>query len=170
MIETAPETANETARAGDVLAKDGTSLRIRHWPVTSAEPWATLLLVHMPEARREGFDVESIPSDYLRELVSLVKAGVFAKEAVPDVLRAMARDGSRASEAVATLGLTRATPEEIDRVVAEVVSANRPMIAERGREAESALMGLAMERLRGRADGRAVSEAVRRHLERAIAG
>jgi len=129
---------------------------------------ATVLLVHMPEIRREGLDVDAIPSDYLRELVSLVKAGAFAKEAVPDVLRAMARNRSRASEAAAGLGLTRAPPEEIDRVVSEVVAGNRALIKARRENAESALMGLAMERLRGRADGRAVSEALRFHLRKAL--
>jgi len=125
---------------------------------------ATILLVHMPEIRREGLDVDAVPSDYLRELVSLVKGRTFAKEAVPNVLRSMARTGSRAGEAAAHLGLTRASPEEIDRVVGEIVAANRALIEERGENAESALMGLAMERLRGRADGRAVNEALRRHL------
>jgi acylglycerol lipase len=27
-------------------ARDGTSLRLRHWPVPAGEPWATMLLVH----------------------------------------------------------------------------------------------------------------------------
>ncbi len=34
------------ARVDHVAARDGTSLLIRHWPVGSGEPWATMLLVH----------------------------------------------------------------------------------------------------------------------------
>lgn len=34
------------ARVEHVLARDGTSLLTRHWPVASGEPWASLLLVH----------------------------------------------------------------------------------------------------------------------------
>jgi acylglycerol lipase len=34
------------ARVDHVGARDGTTLLIRHWPVPSGEPWATLLLVH----------------------------------------------------------------------------------------------------------------------------
>jgi alpha-beta hydrolase superfamily lysophospholipase len=34
------------ARVDHVVARDGTSLLIRHWPVTSGDPWATVLLVH----------------------------------------------------------------------------------------------------------------------------
>ena len=34
------------ARVDHVVARDGTSLLIRHWPVSSGDPWATMLLVH----------------------------------------------------------------------------------------------------------------------------
>ena len=34
------------ARVDHVAARDGTSLLVRHWPVRSGEPWATMLLVH----------------------------------------------------------------------------------------------------------------------------
>jgi acylglycerol lipase len=34
------------ARVDHVAARDGTSLLIRHWPVPTGEPWATMLLVH----------------------------------------------------------------------------------------------------------------------------
>src|SRR5207244_10657866 len=60
---------------------------------------ATVLLYTFGELRREGFDVDAIPVDHLRELFSLLKAGRFAKEAVPEIVREMARTRSRASEA-----------------------------------------------------------------------
>ena len=34
------------ARVDHVAARDGTTLLVRHWPVSSGEPWATMLLVH----------------------------------------------------------------------------------------------------------------------------
>jgi len=34
------------ARVDHVAARDGTSLLVRHWPVTVGEPWAAMLLVH----------------------------------------------------------------------------------------------------------------------------
>ncbi|HYK94821.1 MAG TPA: alpha/beta hydrolase [Candidatus Dormibacteraeota bacterium] len=34
------------SQVDEVGARDGTALRIRHWPVTSGEPWASMLLVH----------------------------------------------------------------------------------------------------------------------------
>jgi acylglycerol lipase len=34
------------ARVEHVAARDGTTLLVRHWPVPTGEPWATMLLVH----------------------------------------------------------------------------------------------------------------------------
>src|SRR5215213_1260940 len=34
------------ARVDHVGARDGTALLLRHWPVTSGEPWASMLIVH----------------------------------------------------------------------------------------------------------------------------
>ncbi len=34
------------ARVDHATARDGTSLLVRHWPVASGEPWASMLLVH----------------------------------------------------------------------------------------------------------------------------
>src|SRR5437899_4299957 len=57
---------------------------------------ASVLLYSFGELRREGLDVDGIPLDHLRELFSLLKAGRFAKEALPGLVREMA--GPRARE------------------------------------------------------------------------
>ena len=36
----------DAARVDHVAARDGTSLLVRHWPVSPGEPWASMLLVH----------------------------------------------------------------------------------------------------------------------------
>lgn len=36
----------DAARVEHVSARDGTSLLVRHWPVETGEPWASMLLVH----------------------------------------------------------------------------------------------------------------------------
>ena len=126
---------------------------------------ASVLLYTFGELRREGFDVDEIPLDHLRELFSLLKAGRFAKEATPELVREMARTRSRASEALAVLGVTRMSREDLESIVDEVLRASHDLISARGDAAEKALMGQVMERVRGRADGRLVSEVLHAHLE-----
>ena len=131
---------------------------------------ATVLLYNFSELRRESLDVDGIPVDRLRELFSLLKAGQFAKEAVPDVLREMARRGVRASEALSSLGVKGMSAEELESIVDAVLEESEDMIQARGEQAEKALMGRVMERVRGRADGKLVSDLLRARLAARVSG
>lgn len=124
---------------------------------------ATVLLYNFGELRREGLDVDAIPVDHLRELFALLKDGRFAKEAIPDILREMAR-GVRASAAIEALGVRGLKREELDSIVDEIVAASADIIKTRGDAAEKILMGRVMERVRGRADGKLVSEVLHARL------
>ena len=125
---------------------------------------ATVLLYSFAELRREGLPVDEIPVDHLRELFSLLKAGRFAKEAVPDLLREMARHGLRASGALAALGVRELSRQELERIIDEILDASAELVESRGAAAEKAIMGRVMEKVRGRADGKVVSETVRKRL------
>src|SRR5213593_4542191 len=126
---------------------------------------ASVLLYTFGELRREGFDVDGIPVDHLRELFSLLKAGRFAKEAVPEIVREMARTRYSASEATGTLGVTQLSRQDLESIVDEVLRASQDLIASRGEAAEKALMGEVMKRVRGRADGKLVSQLLHDRLE-----
>ena len=126
---------------------------------------ASVLLYSFGELRREGLDVDGIPLDHLRELFSLLKAGRFAKEALPDLVREMAGSRTRASEALMTLGVKGLSRPDLQSIVDEVIRDSEDLISTRGDAAEKALMGRVMERVRGRADGKIVSDAVRTSLE-----
>jgi glutamyl-tRNA(Gln) amidotransferase subunit E len=121
---------------------------------------ATVLLYHYSELRREGLDVDGIPEDHLRELFSLLKAGRFAKEAIPDLLRQMAVTRGRASDALRTVGVVGLSRAEVERIVGEMLDASTDLLRSRGEGAEKGIMGRVMEKVRGRADGKMVSEIV----------
>ena len=130
---------------------------------------ATVLLYALPELRREGLDVDGIPEDHLRELFSLLKANQFAKEAIPGLLREMARTGTRASQALVAVGMHGLPRAEVERIVEEVLQSSEDLLASRGTGAEKGLMGRVMERVRGRADGKIVSEILRERLRERLA-
>ncbi len=136
----------------------------------SGEPTlvASTLLYTFGELRREGLPVDAIPEDRVKELFSQVKAGTFSKEAVPGVLRGMARGGASAADAAKALGLAGADRAEVERAVDEAIAASRDLIAKRGEAAAAPLMGRVMETLRGRADGKLVNEVLRERLKAAI--
>ncbi len=125
---------------------------------------ANALTYQFSEIRREGIDVDAIPLDRLREMFRMWRDGAFAKEAIPEILRHMARERTDVTTAVATLGFGVLSEAQLDAILGEVVAANEEMVRERGEKALGPLMGVAMERLRGRADGRIVSEKLRQRI------
>jgi len=129
---------------------------------------ATVLLYTFGELRRDSLNVDGIPVDHLRELFSLLKAGRFAKEAIPDLLRVMARRGVRASEAITSLGVKGLTRRELEEIVDAVLEESADLIAARKEAAERPLMGRVMERVRGRADGKLVSEVLQERLAKRL--
>jgi len=140
----------------DEIVRDGADPRLA----------ASVLLYQFAEIRREGIDVDSISPEETKATFALVREGAFAKEAIPDVFRHMARSKATAADAVVQLGLARASQEDVERIVEEIIASNPNLVSERGEGAFAPLMGLVMERLRGRADGKVVSEVLRARLRK----
>jgi glutamyl-tRNA(Gln) amidotransferase subunit E len=116
---------------------------------------------------REGVDVSSLKEEELMEVFRLVDRGKAAKEAIPDILRALASGKAKtAKEALEKLGLRGIGEEELDRIVDEVIAQNLNVIKEKGAHAFGLIMGRVMAKVRGKIDGAKVSEAVKRKLER----
>jgi len=84
---------------------------------------------------------------------------------LPGLVREMARTRSRASETIAFLGVTQLSRQELESIVDEMLRASQELIASRGEAAEKALMGDVMKRVRGRADGKLVSQVLHERLE-----
>ena len=126
---------------------------------------ATTLEETLVSLRREGVRVEVIQKAALEELFAGVAKGKLAKEAVPEVLKEVAR-GVRVRAAIEKLKLAAMGRTELRKLVREVVANNRELIKRRGRAAIAPLMGILMERVRGRADGKLVHELLRRELKK----
>jgi glutamyl-tRNA(Gln) amidotransferase subunit E len=127
---------------------------------------ASLFVVTLRGLRGKGVDVESIEDSKLEELVDLIAKNVIAKEAAEKVLEEIARNpGEPVAKIVERLGLQRITVEQAEAIVEEIVRANIEEVKRRGVKAHSYIMGKAMERLRGRIDGKIVAEIVKRKIE-----
>src|SRR5436853_864239 len=131
---------------------------------------ATALTYVANELGREGYDFDKIPEDNLRELFSLLKAGQFSKEAIPQVAKIMVDDNARASDALRILKVSGLDKKELTRIVEEVLKSSTDLIDSRGSEAEKDLMGRLMERVRGRADGKLVSDVLHERLAEHLRG
>ncbi len=105
-------------------------------------------------------------ADLLDELLRAIDTGRFAKEGLPEVLRALAEGAPSLDAAIRSTGLEGLTPQELARLAAELVRANAELVRKDGPRAFSPLMGDLMKQVRGRRDGREVAEELRRAIER----
>jgi glutamyl-tRNA(Gln) amidotransferase subunit E len=55
--------------------------------------------------------------------------------------------------------------EDVEKIIAEIVSSNAKMVEERGMGAMGPLMGMAMKQLKGKADGKLVNKLLRDKLQ-----
>jgi glutamyl-tRNA(Gln) amidotransferase subunit E len=123
------------------------------------------VLVDLPSRlAREGVQESAIALPVLSEVLGAVDSGQTAKEAVPDILKAIGSRGLSVSEAIAALGVQLAGESQVRSVVDAVVQRHQAMITERGDAVFSLLMGEAMKELRGKADGAVVSRILREKL------
>jgi len=125
---------------------------------------ATTLLYTFTELRREGVDVDSISTTALKGMLEEHARGRVAKEVVPDVLRGLAQ-GKDLNRVLTDVGVVVLSDEQLQKAVDEILLENEDLMNERGEKAHSALMGIAMERLRGRASGKKISEILRSRLK-----
>jgi glutamyl-tRNA(Gln) amidotransferase subunit E len=124
-----------------------------------------LLIQDLPSLRASGLTIE--PSDaLLSDVLAAQEQGEFAKEGIPLVVAELLRGAASISAAAERAGFSVLSTSELDRIVEEIVAANRDVIRKRGESAFSPLMGDVMKVVRGRRDGQDVAAALRRSIDR----
>lgn len=117
------------------------------------------------ELARDGVPVYRLSDSHFMGCFALISQNRIAKEGIPVLLKAMAENPDADPEMAAQVaGLMSLGASEVERIVHEIVSAKIDLVRERGERAIGPLMGLAMEQLRGRADGAAVSALIKKEI------
>ncbi|QDA32342.1 Glu-tRNA(Gln) amidotransferase subunit GatE [Thermococcus indicus] len=125
---------------------------------------ASILVVVLKGLKKE-VPIENITDEHIREAFGLYLGGKIAKEAFEEIFKELAENPEKTAEQVAEeKGLTLLSEEEVERIIDEVVQANIEVIKAKGMGAMGMVMGRAMAKLRGRADGKLVSSLVRKKI------
>ncbi|MFX1565299.1 MAG: Glu-tRNA(Gln) amidotransferase subunit GatE [Promethearchaeota archaeon] len=108
---------------------------------------------------REGVAVDDIEEEQILLLFDRLAEGKFAKEAIEELLTWLAQNPDKSVDnAIIDLGLGTISRSELKIMIDKIVEVNASMVTERGERAIGPLMGLVMKEVRGRADGKLVSE------------
>jgi len=119
------------------------------------------------ELEHGGIDTDVLTYDDLYSLFSALKAGKFAKEAIPAVLGKMA-EGMDVEAAIKKLGLSAVDAGEASGIIAKIVAERADFIRSKGMSAIGPLMGPVMGALRGKIDGKMASDLLTAEIKKII--
>jgi len=128
---------------------------------------ATSLTNTYTELEHEGLGPDSISESNLIDLFGLLKANRFSKEALPSLLREMAK-GSDAEGAISRSGIEAVGSDEASKVIAGIVKEREDFVRSKGLEAIGPLMGPVMAALRGKIDGKQANDLLAAEIKKLI--
>ena len=135
----------------------------------NAQVVARIYLNTFPELEKAGLSPAWLHVDSVKDVMSLFSKGVFAKEAIPEVLSWMLKNEvTDAQKAVDALGLGGTDEAAVREICARVVREREGFIRDRKEAALGPLMGIVMKELRGKADGKLISETLREMIGRLL--
>jgi glutamyl-tRNA(Gln) amidotransferase subunit E len=118
--------------------------------------------------RREGIPVEKLEDRHFLEIFKVLHNKKFSKEKIPDVLRIQAENPSLGIyEVLEKAGAEAVTMEHLRHIVRDVVSTNQQALTLPN--PEKALMGLVMEKVRGKISGKLVAEVLKEEIAKSQA-
>lgn len=126
---------------------------------------ASILIVVLKGLKKE-VPIENITEEHIKEAFKLFIESRIAKEAFEEIFKELAKNPAKSAAQVAEeKGLTLLSEAEVEQMVGEIVQQNIEVIKAKGMGAMGMIMGRAMARLRGRADGKLVSQLVRKKIQ-----
>ena len=115
--------------------------------------------------KRDAVPVERITDNQLRDIFKLIDEGKLTKEALPDIVTWLCKNEDKTiQEAVEALGLQSISHDNLEKLIGKIVEDNKDLVKKRGEGSFGALMGLAMNDLRGKADAAIVSEILKEKI------
>jgi len=123
---------------------------------------ARTLLSTLKELSRAGTDISGITDKDIISVLSAVRDGKAAKEAVPAILDALAREETL-DQAIAACAPSLSR-DDLERIIRRIVEERRSFVVSRGKGAVGPLMGVVMAEVRGSVDGKLVSEILAKEI------
>ncbi len=124
---------------------------------------ASNLAYTFKELRREGCDIGRVDVDVLIEIYSYVADDTIPAQSTPTIIRD-ACTGLTPAESIKKHGLKKLGEEEVEGIIDDLIGSNETLITERGMAAIGSLMGMAMKKLKGKADGKLVNRLMKEKL------
>lgn len=128
---------------------------------------ATLLLSTLNTVRKEKPSVDRITDEQLEQLLLAEKNKKVLREKFADVLREWSSMPRETLETILSrMKMENAEEGEVEKIVSQIMDKNQHLIIAKGMQSQQAFMGLAMQALRGKAQGYFIAQAVEKELKK----
>lgn len=129
---------------------------------------ASTLLYTFSELEADDVDTSSLDQARMTELFGMLVEGAFAKEALPQILKEMAKSGSGPKDVLSRLGLEAVDEGEAVAIIAGIVAERADFVRSKGMGAVGPLMGPVMGALKGKLDGKRVSDILSQEIKKIL--
>ena len=113
---------------------------------------------------RNGVDISKIKNSDLELIFSEIQSGVIAKESFEEIIQNICNNKMKLNDIITKMKDNKLSDQDIEKIIKEIIIQKKDIIEEKGQESFSILMGEAMKKLRGKVDGKKVSDKIRELL------
>lgn len=122
-----------------------------------------------PELESENIETENISHKILDEIFNGLKEDKYAKEAIPSLLKYLTLNPTqKLEEAIKKCKVASVDSGEVEKIIQKIVQEKKDFIKERNMNSLGPLMGVAMKKLRGKADGQKVSMILNKEIKKIL--
>ena len=126
---------------------------------------AVFLTETLKALKRDKIKVEKVSEKEITKIFQSINEGKITKEAIEDIFVWFSKNESGSlTDALSSLGLKMYSEKEINSIIDEVIAKNRKNIAELGNRSFGMLMGVVMNKVRGKADPSLISKIIREKI------
>jgi glutamyl-tRNA(Gln) amidotransferase subunit E len=119
------------------------------------------------ELKDEGIPVERLSKTMIIDVLTALNEGLFSKEGVPTILGyLLAHPSATIHQAVEACGIRSVDTKEVEEFTRNLVRDRAEFIRQRGSDALGPLMGVIMQKFRGKVDGARISDILKKELDR----
>ena len=114
---------------------------------------------------RNKIDVKNISEEKIIEVFKLLENKSIAKEALENVFTTLANEKElKVKDVTERLNLKKINKQQLEEIIDEIIRDKKELIIEKREYAFKIIMGIVMEKVRGKIDGKEVSEIIARKI------
>ena len=132
-------------------------------PEMSSVKIASDMVYTVKDLKRDGYDVSKLTKDVFVEIFSLVNDDIIPAAETEVIIKDACND-IKPMDSVKKNNLEKLSDSIIEEGIKEIIEENRDMVVERKMGAMGPLMGKAMAKFKGKADGKTVSSMIQKEI------